>query len=57
MTHDHLFSPLVFSWLAGRGAEATRLDPHDSASARQLQTRLTALLADGRLFLERLDQR
>lgn len=52
-----LLSPLVFSWLAGRGAEATRLDPHDSASARQLQTRLAALLADDRLFLERLDQR
>ena len=50
-------SPLVFSWLAGRGGNATRLDPHDSASVRQLQTRLAALLADDRLFLERLDQR
>jgi predicted GIY-YIG superfamily endonuclease len=52
-----LLAPLVFSWLAGRGAAATRLDPHDSASARQLQIRLAALLADDRLFLERLDQR
>jgi predicted GIY-YIG superfamily endonuclease len=52
-----LLSPLMFSWLAGRGADATRLDPHDSASVRQLQTRLAALLADDRLFLERLDQR
>jgi predicted GIY-YIG superfamily endonuclease len=52
-----LLSPLVFSWLAGRGAGATRLDPHDSASARQLQMRLAALLADDRLFRERLDQR
>jgi predicted GIY-YIG superfamily endonuclease len=50
-------SPLVFSWLAGRGAGATRLDPHDVASAKQLQTRLAALLADDRLFVERLDQR
>jgi predicted GIY-YIG superfamily endonuclease len=50
-------SPLVFSWLAGRGAGATRLDPHDVASAKQLQMRLAALLADDRLFVERLDQR
>jgi predicted GIY-YIG superfamily endonuclease len=52
-----LLSPLVFSWLAGRGAGATRLDPHDVASAKQLQTRLAALLEDDRLFVERLDQR
>jgi predicted GIY-YIG superfamily endonuclease len=52
-----LLSPLVFSWLAGRGAGATRLDPHDVASAKQLQMRLAALLADDRLFVERLDQR
>ena len=51
------FAPLVFSWLAGRGADATRLDPHDSASAGQLHARLAALLADDRLFVERLDQR
>ena len=50
-------SPLVFSWLAGRGAAATRLDPHDAASPKQLQARLAALLADDRLFVERLDQR
>ena len=59
-TTDHqggALSPLVFSWLAGRGATATRLDPHDAASARQLQARLAALLADDRLFVERLDQR
>jgi predicted GIY-YIG superfamily endonuclease len=55
-TNDRL-APLVFSWLAGRGAGATRLDPHDAASARQLQTRLAALFADDRLFVERLDQR
>jgi predicted GIY-YIG superfamily endonuclease len=50
-------APLVFSWLAGRGAAATRLDPHDAASPRQLQARLAALFADARLFTERLDQR
>src|SRR4051794_7381990 len=50
-------APLVFSWLAGRGAAATRLDPHDAASPRQLQARLAALFADDRLFAERLDQR
>ena len=52
-----LLSPLVFSWLAGRGAAATRLDPHDSVSAKQLRGHLAALLADDRLFVERLDQR
>jgi predicted GIY-YIG superfamily endonuclease len=50
-------APLVFSWLAGRGAAATRLDPHDCASANQLRRRLDALFADDRLFLDRLDQR
>ena len=52
-----LLAPLVFSWLAGRGAAATRLDPHDTSSAKQLQARLAALLGDDRLFFERLDQR
>jgi hypothetical protein len=56
-SHPAPFAPLVFSWLAGRGAGATRLDPHDAASARQLQARLTALFADTHLFVERLDQR
>lgn len=54
---DSSFAPLVFSWLAARGAAATRLDPHDSESARELRRRLTALFADDRLFIERLDQR
>jgi predicted GIY-YIG superfamily endonuclease len=52
-----LLSPLVFSWLTGRGATATRLDPHDIDSAMHLQERLAALFADDRLFVERLDQR
>jgi predicted GIY-YIG superfamily endonuclease len=52
-----LLAPLVFSWLSGRGASATRLNPHDVASAAALKTRLAALFADDRLFVERLDQR
>jgi hypothetical protein len=47
-------APIVFSWLAGRGSGATRLDPHDVTSARDLRARLAALLADERLFTERL---
>jgi hypothetical protein len=50
-------APIVFSWLAGRGAGATRLDPHDMASARGLRLRLASLLRDDRLFHDRLDQR
>ena len=57
MTNDYLLAPLVFSWLADRGISATRLDPHDSVSPRQLQARLAALFEDDRLFVERLDQR
>ncbi len=47
-------APLVFSWLAGRGASATRLDPHDVPSARELQRRLQLLFDDRLLFSERL---
>jgi predicted GIY-YIG superfamily endonuclease len=46
--------PLVFSWLAGRGGHATRLDPHDASSEAELQTRLTTLLKDKDLFAGRL---
>lgn len=49
-------APLVFSWLAGRGHAASRLDPHDSPNARALAARLAALLRDDRLFHERLEQ-
>ena len=48
------FAPLVYSWLAGRGTGATRLDPHDAASARELQRRLKLLLDDASLFAERI---
>ena len=47
-------APIVFSWLAGRGASATRLDPGDAASAGSLRSRLAALLGDEQLFAERL---
>jgi hypothetical protein len=49
-------APIVFSWLAQRGTKATRLDPHDAASARVLAKRLAALFRDERLFHERLEQ-
>ena len=49
-------APIVFSWLAHRGAAATRLDPHDVRDARELRARLAALLRDARLFHERLEQ-
>jgi predicted GIY-YIG superfamily endonuclease len=52
-----MLAPIVFSWLARRGANATRLDPHDAPTRRELAARLSALLSDDRLFTERLDQR
>ena len=50
-------APMVFSWLARRGAGATRLDPRDVRDARELRARLAALFRDERLFADRLDQR
>ena len=50
-------APIVFSWLARRGAEATRLDPHDAPTRRDLAARLAGLLGDEQLFTERIDQR
>jgi predicted GIY-YIG superfamily endonuclease len=47
-------APLVLSWLAGRGSNATRLDPGDIASAREFRRRLKLLLDDERLFAERI---
>jgi len=47
----HRLSPIVFSWLAGRGSAATRFDPHDGID---LSPRLEALLKDKALFAERL---
>jgi predicted GIY-YIG superfamily endonuclease len=47
-------APIVFSWLAGRGTNASRIDPHDAATVAGLRTRLRALLADDDLFSERI---
>jgi predicted GIY-YIG superfamily endonuclease len=52
-----MLAPIVFSWLARRGAQATRLDPNDAPTRRELAARLSALLSDDRLFTERIDQR
>lgn len=49
-------APIVFSWLAARGATATRIDPHDVRDARELRARLHALFRDAELFHERLHQ-
>jgi predicted GIY-YIG superfamily endonuclease len=49
-------APLVYSWLAGRGASATRLDPHATRSVQEMRRRLGALLRDERLFHERIEQ-
>jgi len=54
--HDAALAPIVYSWLAGRGARASRLDPHDAPTVRVLAARLASLLRDDRLFRERLDQ-
>jgi len=48
------FAPLIFSWLAGRGAGATRLNPHASGSEGDLQQHLAVLLRDKDLFTDRL---
>jgi predicted GIY-YIG superfamily endonuclease len=47
-------APIVFSWLAGRGAGATRLHPHDVTTPRALQEQLAVTLADAALFTERI---
>jgi hypothetical protein len=45
---------LVFSWLAGRGAATTRVDPYQWGSASALRDRISTLLRDELLFRERL---
>ena len=47
-------APIVFSWLAGRGATASRIDPQDAPTIAALRARLRALLADDDLFAERI---
>lgn len=51
---DRPLAPIVFSWLAGRGAGATRLEADDLASADDLRARLSIALASPQLFIERL---
>ena len=53
---DAPLAPIVFSWLAGRGADATRIDPSDVSGPRELQRRIDALFRDERLFHERFEQ-
>lgn len=55
-TDEAPLAPLVFSWLAGRGAHATRIDPGDADDVRRLRGKLEALFRDERLFHERLEQ-
>lgn len=50
-------APIVFSWLAGRGAAATRVDPHGVDTVAALAARLRILLNDDDLFTERLEVR
>jgi hypothetical protein len=47
-------APIVFSWLAGRGAASSRLDPNDAPTLEVLQSRLATLLAADGLFTERI---
>lgn len=54
---SNLLSPIVYSWLAGRGASATRLEPTGARSVKELAAHLAALLRDPRLFHERLEHR
>jgi predicted GIY-YIG superfamily endonuclease len=55
-TPDLELASIVYAWLARRGAAATRLDPSDARSPKELAMRLAALLRDERLFHERLHQ-
>jgi hypothetical protein len=47
-------APIVFSWLASRGANATRFEVSDLVSAEDLRVRLSVALASPQLFSERL---
>jgi predicted GIY-YIG superfamily endonuclease len=51
---DLKLAPVVFSWLAGRGRNPSRLDPRDASSSRVFRARLKRLLADEALFTERI---
>ncbi len=51
---DGPLAPIVFSWLAGRGADSTRIDMSDVASNGDLQARLAPALGARDLFSERI---
>jgi len=51
---ERALAPIVFSWLAGRGANATRFEVRDLMSAGDLRVRLSVALASPQLFVERL---
>jgi predicted GIY-YIG superfamily endonuclease len=53
-TSPLLLSPIVFSWLAGRGAHATRIEMSDVVSAKDLRGRLATILDAPELFSERI---
>jgi predicted GIY-YIG superfamily endonuclease len=50
----HALAPIVFSWLAGRGGNATRLEIRELDSADDLRVRLSVALRSPELFSERL---
>jgi hypothetical protein len=50
-------APIVFSWLAGRGATASRLHPNDWSTPAAFGRALDALVRDDRLFHERVVMR
>jgi predicted GIY-YIG superfamily endonuclease len=50
-------APLVFSWLAGRGAGATWLDPHEWPRASAMRQALRQTLSERDLFAGRLVMR
>jgi hypothetical protein len=47
-------APIVFSWLASRGANATRFEVRDLMSVEDLRVRLSVTFATPQLFSERL---
>jgi hypothetical protein len=51
---DRALAPIVFSWLARRGANATRFEVDDLASSDDLRVRLSTALTAPQLFIERL---
>ena len=52
--NERPLAPIVFSWLAGRGANATRIEADDLLSADDLRVRLSLALTSSQLFIERL---